>query len=108
MPHTPRPWYRRQTGWWMVQLNSRKIKLTRGPKDRPTRKRAKEQLKELLKQRAANPAAGSLQTVASVIEKFLKFAEGHYAPRAFYERRLLLQDFAERHGFRNVTPPPAV
>jgi integrase len=101
MPRTPHPWYRRQTGWWMVQLNRKKVRLVKGPKDAATRKVARDKLRELLAVAKANPRSGP-QTVASVIEKYLRHTAKAYSERSLYERRLLLQSFAELHGWRGV------
>jgi hypothetical protein len=37
MPRQPRPWYRKQTGWWMAQLDQRKVKLIEGRKEQGSR-----------------------------------------------------------------------
>jgi hypothetical protein len=101
VPHKPRPWYRRQTGWWMVQLNRKKVRLVKGPKDAATRKVAGDKLREWLAVAKANPRSG-LPTVASIIEKYLQHAARDYCERSLYERQLLLQSFAEMHGWRRV------
>lgn len=103
MPQKPRPWYRQQTGWWMAQVNRQQQKLVKGPKDAATRKLAKQKLDEILQLQRANPAVGSgRQTVASIIERYLRHAKNTYAERSLYERQLILQSFAEKHGWREV------
>lgn len=103
MPQESRPWYRRQTGWWMAQVNRKQQKLIKGPKDAPTRKLAKKKLRELLDLADSNPHPDAgWQTVASIIETYLRHAATEYAPRTLYERKLILQSFAEAYGWRAV------
>jgi integrase len=85
----------------MVQLDRKQVRLVKGPRDRAARKLAQEKLEQLLELRAVNPHTGP-QTVASVIEKYLRHAAYDYSPRSLYERRLILQSFAEAHGYRRV------
>src|SRR5262245_2692715 len=104
MPQTPKPWFRQQTGWWMAQVARKQVKLVPGPKNPATRTLARERLAELLRLAATNPAPGAgRQTVATVIDTYLRHARHHYSARTLYERTLILQDFAERHGWRAVT-----
>ncbi len=68
-----------------------------------TRKLARQKLRELLDLADANPhPENGRQTVASIIETYLKHAAATYAPRSLYERKLILQSFAEAHGWREV------
>jgi len=103
MPRYPTPWYREATGWWMAQINRKQTKLVEGPQTETTRKRAMARLGELLrfKELNANPDSGKL-TVAAVIDLYLEHAKTKYAERSLYERRLILQAFAETHGWRKV------
>ncbi len=72
MPHFPRPWFRKQTDWWMVQLDGKQVKLARGRKCRPE---ADRRFHELMLQRDKNPAPESPDpTAASVIETYLESA----------------------------------
>src|SRR6516225_10271254 len=100
MPHQPRPWFRKQTGWWMVQLDGKQVKLAKGRKCRPE---AERRFHELMLQRGTNPPPESPEpTVASIFETYLGSARKRLAERSLYERRLILQRFAEAHGFRKV------
>lgn len=100
MPHQPRPWFRKQTDWWMVQLDGKQVKLAKGRKCRPE---AERRFHELMIQRDKNPAPESPDpTVASVIETYHDSARKRLAERSLYERRLILQRFAEAHGWRRV------
>lgn len=101
MARTARPWFYRQTGWWMVYLNGQKVKLAKG---REHRDAAQRKLHELLYLRDTNPAPDSgWHTVASIIELYLKLNHNRYCERALEERRRYLQLFAEAHGWRLVT-----
>jgi hypothetical protein len=65
-------------------------------KGRENKDEARRRLREILTLRDLNPCleAGPL-TVAAVIEKFLEHAAKVYAERSLYERRIILQSFAE-------------
>jgi integrase len=100
MPHLPRPWYRKQTDWWMVQIDGKQVKLAKGRKNRPE---AERRFHELMLQRDKNPAPESPDpTVASTIETYLASARKRYGERTLYERTHYLQAFAEAHGWRRV------
>jgi integrase len=54
-------------------------------------------------QRGTNPPPeGPEPTIASLFETYLDSARKRLAERSLYERRLILQRFAEAHGFRKV------
>ena len=38
------PWHRKQTGWWMIEIDGKQTKLVEGPKDEKTRLLAEEKL----------------------------------------------------------------
>ncbi len=98
MPREPKPWFRRQTGWWMVQLEGRQIKLVKG---RANRKDALARYHALMAQQAANPPVASDQhTVASIIDRYLIFAEQKLAADTLALRTRYLQMFAESEGWR--------
>ena len=75
-------------------------KLARG---RENKADAKKKLREILDLRDActDPEVRTL-TVAAIIDLHLEHARSQYAGRSFYERRLVLQAFAEAHGFRSA------
>jgi hypothetical protein len=84
----------------MVQLDGNQVKLTKGRKCRPE---AERRFHELMLQRGTNPPPESPEpTVASIFETYLDSARKRLADRSFDERRLILQWFAEAHGFRKV------
>lgn len=100
MPQTPRPWFRKQTGWWMAQVNHKQVKLVKG---RENKKGAEQKLRDLLTLRATNPEPESGRlTVAAVIDLYIEFAKSRLAPTTLEERKRYFQSFAEAHGFRVV------
>src|SRR5262245_8021834 len=96
VPRKAKPWFRSQTGWWMAVVGGVRHKLCKG---RENKDEARRRLREILTLRDLNPClkAGPL-TVAAVIEKFLEHAAKVYAERSLYERRIILQSFAEAPG----------
>ena len=77
MPQSPRPWFRKQTGWWMAQVDHKQEKLAKGKEN----KRAAEQkLRDILTLRATNsePESGQL-TVAAVIDWDIEFSKSRLA-----------------------------
>ena len=105
MARDPKPWFRSQTGWWMAVVGGVRHKLAKG---REAKQAAKQRLRELLDVRdaAPNPQAGPL-TVAGVIELYLVHARPRYAERSLYERKIILQAFAEAYGFLVADPAHA-
>src|SRR5262245_64439638 len=100
MPQSPRPWFRKQTGWWMAQVDRKQVKLAFG---RENKREAERKLREILTLKDANPLPESGRlTVAAVIDLYLEHAKTRCSERTLYERRLYLQAFAEKHGFRLV------
>jgi integrase len=101
MPRSARPWFYQQTGWWMVYINGKKVKLAKG---KANRKQAEVKLRELLHLRDLNPAPETDEpTVASVIELYLAHAARKLGERTLYERKHYLQAFAEAHGWQTVS-----
>lgn len=100
MAQTPRPWFRKATGWWMAQVDRKQVKLAQG---KGARQEAEKKLRELLTLRDLNPTPESGRlTVAAVIDLFLEHAKAKYSERTLYERKIILQSFAEAHGWRRV------
>ena len=100
MPRAPRPWFRRQTGWWMAQINGEKIKLAQG---RANRKTAEQKLLELRLQKQHNPEPESADpTVASIVDLYLSMHEKKLGERTYSERKYYLQLFAEFTGWRTI------
>lgn len=100
MPRMPRPWFRAQNGWWMVQLDGEQMKLVRGKENRD---QAHTRFHELMLQRAANPAPVSeAPTVASIIDLYLASAARRLSPETLPMLKRRLQGFAESHGWRLI------
>lgn len=106
MARDPKPWFRSQTGWWMAVVGGVRHKLAKG---RERKADAKKRLRELLDVRdaAPDPSAPSTPTVAAVIELYLVHARPRYAERSFYERKIILQGFAEACGYLAADPAHA-
>lgn len=100
MSRTPKPWFRKSTGWWMTEICGRQIKLARG---KECRKEAQVRFHELMVECAANPPVdGGAPTVASIIDAYLDQHQRAVGERTYYEHRRLLQKFAEAYGNRHV------
>ena len=100
MPKESKPWFYKQTGWWMTWLGNRKVKLVKG---RSNLKAAKERLADLLHEARHNPHPDDPeQTVASVIERYMAVVFPSLADETRKTRFGYLQDFAEAHGFRRL------
>ncbi|OWK45540.1 tyrosine-type recombinase/integrase [Fimbriiglobus ruber] len=100
MPQTSRPWFRKQTGWWMAQVNHKQEKLAKGKENK---REAEQKLRDLLSLQAANPQPDSGRlTVAAVIDLYIEFAKSRLDPTTLEERKRYFQAFAEAHGFRAV------
>jgi integrase len=100
MARIAKPWFYRQTGWWMVWLNGTKHKLAKG---KANRREADKRLLELRLQLCTNVDADSPhQTVASVIDTYQGFAEKQLAVSTNAIRLSYLQSFAELHGWRQI------
>lgn len=100
MAQSPRPWFRKQTGWWMAQVAGKQEKLARGKENK---KAADQKLRDILTLRASNPEPESGRlTVAAVIDLYIEFAKSRLAPTTLDERKRYFQSFAEAHGFRVV------
>src|SRR5262245_7153774 len=95
-----KPWFRESDGWWVSRFTGRYEKLARGKENKREALVRFYQLSAA--QEAARPAEAGRHTVASVIEHYLRFAKSRYSDRSLYERKIILQDFAEAHGRREV------
>ena len=103
MARKSKAWYRTSTATWHSYIDGKLVELVKGKKTEEMRKRAMARLGELLRFKELNsrPDAGSL-TVAAVIDTYLDHAKTGYAARTLYERTLILEAFAETHGWRRV------
>ncbi|QJX01174.1 tyrosine-type recombinase/integrase [Frigoriglobus tundricola] len=100
MPQSPRPWFRKQTGWWMAQVAGKQEKLARGKENK---REAEQKLRDILTLRETNPEPESGRlTVAAVIDLYCDFAKTRLSETTYEERKRYFQSFAEKHGFRVV------
>lgn len=97
MPRRPRPWFRKSKNAWFAWIDNKQIRLAVGRNNRD--KAERELLKKLLARTAIKPL-GEAQTIASVIIHYLARAKGKLSGRTLYERRAILQRFADDRGER--------
>jgi integrase len=102
VPQEPKPWFNKQTGWWTTDLGGKRIKLARG---RGAKKIAREKFVRLTLECAVNPGVDvppELQTVPGVVDEYLDLRRGEDAARTWYEKRLILEQFAKDHARKKV------
>ncbi len=100
MARKAKPWFNRQSGWWMAYINGKKERLAFG---RQNKQAAEAKLLQLRLVAATNVGVEEVdQTVASVIEHYLAFAVDVLATTTQEIRFPYLQSFAEMHGWRRV------
>lgn len=101
MARQRQPWYRKSTGWWMVEINGKQHRLAKG---RENRRDAETQFHRLMVELDANPGVeGSDTTVASLLEEYLiNLTLRNRSKRTVYERRRYLQLFAEEFGQQRI------
>ncbi len=98
MARTPRPWFRKQTGWWMVTLGGEQKKLAEG---RGNKKLALKKFLEL--QLLVAEAPESVHTrVASVCDAFLQWSQRHQSPETYRGYSFYAQSFSEACGYLPV------
>jgi integrase len=97
MPRRARPWYREQTGWWMVYLDGEAIKLVQGPKDEHYQQLAEEKLVEERKLRRQAPGTAG-QRVVDLVEAYLRYSRANLSEDTHRVNRYYGQSFAEHCG----------
>ena len=103
MPRQPRPWFRRQTGWWMVQIDGKQVKLAQGKRNKAL---AQEEFHGLMLLRADAPECPDVQ-VASICEAFLDWSHRRQAHHTYRGYLFYVQSFCEKWGqvmVREVRP----
>lgn len=103
MPRQPRPWFRRQTGWWMVQIDGKQVKLAQGKRNKAL---AQEKFHGLMLLRADAPECPDVQ-VASICEAFLDWSHRRQAHHTYRGYLFYVQSFCEKWGqvmVREVRP----
>ena len=85
MPRPRKPWFRKQTGWWMVAVDGRQEELAQG---RDQKAEAECQYHLLMAEIAANPPVdGGDPTVAVIIDAYLDHAHRR-RPTHLHQRKL--------------------
>ncbi len=97
MARPAKPWWREQTGWWMVKLSGVQTKLVQGPRDEEHRLLAEEKFAELRRLRRTAPEAVTSRT-ADVIEAFLIHSRLNHAADTYRGHKYYCQLFAEHCG----------
>ncbi len=100
MARPPKPWFREQTGWWMVYLNGEPVKLSKD-KDEAHRK-----FHEMMATGHEAPESPKAR-VADIIEAFLAWASTHTKPSTYEQYEWYGQKLAEacgRHAARDFKP----
>lgn len=97
MARPARPWHRKQTGWWMVEIDGTQVKLVEGPKDEKHRQLAEEKFVDLRKLHRIAPQATNART-ADLVESFLAWSRQHLSEDTHRVNRYYGQSFAEHCG----------
>jgi len=97
MARPAKPWYREQTGWWMVKIDGIQTKLVQGPQDEAYRLLAEEQFAELRKLRRVAPQAATART-ADIVEAYLAWSRQHLTIETHRVNLFYCQLFAEHCG----------
>jgi integrase len=95
MPRVNKIWYRKDTGWWMITLAGKKVRLVEG---RENWKQAEQKFHEL---KAVTPQAPEQTSAraADIIEAFLNWSETHLSPETHRNLRWFGEMFAEHSGY---------
>ena len=97
MARPAKPWWRKQTGWWMVKLSGVQTKLVEGPDDEQYRIPAEEKFVELRRLHRIAPQAPTSRT-ADIIEAFLAWSRQHLSEETHRVNQYYCQLFAEHCG----------
>jgi hypothetical protein len=97
MARPAKPWWRKQTGWWMVKIGGKQAKLLEGPDDEHHRILAEEKFVELRRLHRIAPEAPTART-ADVIESFLRWSRQHLTEETHRVNKYYCQLFAEHCG----------
>jgi len=92
-------WFRKDTGWWMITLVGRKIRLAHG---RGNKKLAEQKFHEL-KVVQAKPADSSDARVADIINSFLAWSMIHRSEETNRNHVWYGQKFSEHSGYLRAT-----
>lgn len=95
------PWWREQTGWWMVKIAGKQTKLVEGPKDERHRLLAEEKFSDLRKLNRTSPQSATART-ADVIDAYLVWSRDNLAADTHRINIYYLQLFAEACGQKSA------
>jgi len=95
MPRTAKPWFRKQTGWWMVTLGGKQHKLAKGRENKKLAQKSFHELMLLI----AEPPQSSDARVASVCDAFLQWSQRHQSPETYRGYHFYVQSFCEACGY---------
>ena len=94
MPRPNRPWFRRQTGWWMAKIGGESHKLAKG---RRNKSEAETRFHELMLTASQAPESPDAR-VADICEAFLRWSRKHHAADTYRSYNGYLQSFCEASG----------
>jgi len=97
MARPAKPWFREQTGWWMVKVNGTQTKLLQGLRDEAHRLLAEEKFAELRKLIRVAPQASTART-ADIVEAYLAWSRQHLSADSHRVNLYYGQIFAEHCG----------
>jgi integrase len=95
---TPKPWYRKQTDSWYVEVGGKQIPLARGKANRQAAVDAFYQLMA-----TKEPPAERDLTVAELCDLFLQWSKLRHAEETFRWHKRFLQEFCTLHGRRKAS-----
>jgi hypothetical protein len=92
-------WFRKDTGWWMVTLDGKKIRLAEG---RPNRKLAEQKFHEQTAV-CVRPAESSDARITDIIDGFLGWSKIHRSAETNRNHIAYGQKFSEHIGYLRAT-----
>lgn len=92
MPRPAKPWFRAQTGWWMVTYQGRQRMLAKG---RQNKKLAQSRFHQLMS--AADEPIDEL-SIGAVCRKFLRWSKKHHAKDTYRNHDFYITRFRRRYG----------
>jgi integrase/recombinase XerD len=92
-------WFRKDTGWWMVTLDGKKVRLAPGKSDRKVAEQKFHELKAV----QSRPADRCDARVADVIESFLEWSKVHRSTETCRNHVWYGQQFSEHCGYLKAT-----
>jgi hypothetical protein len=98
MARSPKPWFRKQTGWWMVTPGGQQHKLAEG---RDNKRLAQKKFHELSLLVGEAPESGNTQ-VAHLCDTFLQWSQRHQSAETYRGYFFYLQSFSEACGYLPV------